>query len=168
MRLLVVILSASLFAFSHYPLLAAQSEHYQQGISVVNSAGNTYSGSGKQALDSMGEPLIGQSFGSHYSVQSGFFNEYFLPPPTPTITCTPIRTFGNDIMSEHFVFAAPNPIRGTTGHIFFDLSDHAEVTLKIYSTSNNLVISQHWDNLPAGTNTWNWNTSGIANGVYLL
>ncbi len=147
---------------------AVQSEHYQQHSFVVNSAGNTCSSSGKLVMNSVGETQVGQSFGSSFSIQSGYFNDYFLPAATPTVTCTPIRTFGDAIMSEHYVFAAPNPIRGVIAHLYYDVSEPAEVTLKIFTTSNNLVISQHWDNVPAGTNRWDWNAANMANGVYLL
>jgi hypothetical protein len=150
------------------PVLASQSEHFGINQSIVNSSGNTRTGSGKTLLDSLGEAQTGQSYGKQLSAQAGFFNDYFLPAPTPTVTCTPIRTFGGQIMSEHYVFAAPNPIRGTVGRLFFDIAESAEVTLKIFTVSNQLVLSQHWDSLLPGTNHWDWPCANMANGVYLL
>lgn len=163
---------ASILAFLFFTLLPAAPSFavytYKLDRAVVNCAGNTYTGSGKMAFDSVGEANVGQSFGHSLSVQAGFFNDYFLPPPTPTITCTPIRSFGGEVINAAFVYAAPNPIRGTTADIYFDLAFPAEVTVKIFTTSNNLVLSKHWDSLSPGTNHWQWNTSGVANGVYLL
>jgi hypothetical protein len=156
------------FLFSVQPVFAAKSEHFAINQNVVNSSGTTRTGSGKLLLDSLGETQTNQSFGNQFSIQAGFFNDYFLPAPTATVTVTPIRTFGDQIMSEHFVFAAPNPIRGTTGHLFFDISETAEITLKIFTVTNQLVISQHWESLQPGTNHWDWNTANLANGVYLL
>jgi hypothetical protein len=147
---------------------AMQSANYQLDQMVINSAGDTRSAAGKNLFDSMGEGVVGQYRGQNYWVMAGYFNEFTLPAPTPTITCTPIRTFGGDVISQDFVYAAPNPIRGAQGNLFFDLAQSAEVTLRIYTTSSNLVISQHWDSLPAGTNHWVWNTANMANGVYLL
>lgn len=151
-----------------FTLEASQSANYQLNQTVIGSIGDTRSGSSKLLRDSGGEPNVGQSFGKTYSIQAGFFNDYFLPPPTPTITSTPIRTFGGELMSADFVYAAPNPIRGSYGSIYFDLSGPAEVQLKIFTINGDLVISQHWFNLKAGTNNWVWNTANMANGVYLL
>ncbi len=147
---------------------AMQSENYLQRECVVDSAGNSYAGAGSRLYDCVGEALSGQSWGRNYSVQAGFFNDYYLPPPTPTITCTPIRSFGGEILSPEYVFAAPNPILGKQGYIHFDLAVPAEVWLHIYTPTNRLVISRHWDSLPAGTNQWVWETANLANGVYLL
>ena len=156
--------------FFHAPAARAaqQSEQYQLNQTIINAGGTTRASATQRLFDSQSEPVAGQTFGRQYSVQAGFFNDYFMPPPTPTITCTPIRTFGGEVLNSAFVFAAPNPMRGNAGNLCFDLAMESEVTLKIYTTANNLVISEHWDVLPAGTNHWVWNTSGMANGVYLL
>lgn len=84
---------------------AAQSANYAVDQYVVNSGGNTQSSSKSQNFCSVGEAAIGQVYGQHSSVQAGFFNDYFIVPPTPTvtppitITMTPIRTFGGEITS---------------------------------------------------------------------
>jgi hypothetical protein len=135
---------------------------------VINAAGNTYSGTGRELYDSMGEAVVGSALGQQYKLTSGFFNEYFLLPPTPTITPTIIRTFDHAIMNENYIYAAPHPMRGHVGHIVFDISVSAEVTLKIYTITHQLVLSKQWDTLPAGTNRWDWENGNMANGVYLL
>lgn len=151
------------------PLYAAQSSaSYGLSQFVLESVGNTQAGAGRQIFNSGGEPLVGQSWSRTMSIQAGYFNEYFMPPPTPTVTCTPIRTFGNELLSLEYVYAAPNPIRGNRANIVYHLAQSAEVELKIFTINNDLVISKHWDSMPAGENHWYWNTTGIANGVYLL
>jgi hypothetical protein len=155
-------------------LHAAISDVHRLEPVVVNAGGTTLSGSGRELLDSIGESVIKQSWGSTYSIQAGFFNDYFILAPTPTVTptvtvtVTPIRGFGGELLSAEWVFAAPNPIRGTRANIVYHLAETAEVEIKVFTTTNQLVISKHWDSIPAGENHWYWNTSGIANGVYFL
>ncbi len=164
-RLLLILL---IIAFPCLAQAGAQSEHYKLHSYVVNSAGTTHTAAGRQVFDTVGEAATGPQQGSGYAMQAGFFSDFYMPPPTPTITCTPIRTFGGEILSEGFVFAAPNPMRGNIGHIYFDLAMPAEVTMKIYTTTSNFVISKNWDNLPAGTNKWDWEMGNMSNGVYFL
>lgn len=149
---------------------APRSEHYQLNKYVINSAGTTCTAAGRQAMDTVGEAATGPQRGKSFALQAGFFNEYFLSLaiPTPTITPTVIRTFNGEVIHEQYIFAAPNPMRGNVGHIFFDLAEPAQVTVKIFTTNSRLVISKDWDNLPAGTNRWDWEMGNMANGVYLL
>jgi hypothetical protein len=134
----------------------------------------------------LGEPLIGQTWGDAYSVQFGFFNDYFISLPTPTvtptltvtptmtitrtitITTTPLRYFDGEIIHEDWVYAAPNPIRGIRGNIVFNLAVPADVELKIFTPHNQEVLSRRWSSLPAGENRWVWDTANMANGVYIL
>lgn len=163
------ILSLLLVLAATTPLHAAQSSaSYGLSQFVLESVGDTQTGAGKQIFNSGGEALMGQSWSRTMSVQAGYFNEYFMPPPTPTVTCTPIRTFGSELLSLDYVYAAPNPIRGNRANIVYHLAESADVEIKIFTVGNDLVISKHWDNAPAGENHWYWNTTGIANGVYLL
>ncbi len=151
------------------PLQAAQSSaNYQLNQIVIGSVGNTQAAGGMNLRDAGGESAVGQIWSSRYSIQAGFFNDYFLPAPTPTVTVTPIRTFAGEVISAEYVYAAPNPIRRKRGTIHFDLAERAEVELKIYTVNGDLVISQHWASLAAGSNTWAWDTANLANGVYLL
>lgn len=158
---------------------AASSDLHRLEPVVVNAGGTTLTGVNPQGtpralLDSIGESVIKQTWGSAYSIQAGFFNDYFILAPTPTVTptvtvtCTPIRGFAGELLSEEWVFAAPNPIRGNRANIVYHLAEPAEVEIKIYTTTNKLVISKHWDSMPAGENHWYWNTTGIANGVYFM
>lgn len=169
------ILAAVLIHLCAGPLQAAQSSvNYRLDQLVISSTGNTQSAAGINLRDSSGEPSVGQIRSSRYSIQAGYFNDYFIPAPTPTITptvtCTPtpIRNFGGEIISADYVYAAPNPIRGKRGIIHFDLAERAEVQLKVFTVNGDLVISQHWASLAAGANTWTWDTANLANGVYLL
>jgi hypothetical protein len=156
------------------PLLTAPLEAGQSSASyhldqfILGSVGNTQSGTGKIVHNNGGEALVGQSWSRNMSIQAGYFNDYFLPAPTPTVTCTPIRTFGDELLDFNYVYAAPNPIRGNQANIVYHLAKSAEVEIKIFTTTSKLVISKHWDSVPAGENHWYWNTTGIANGVYFL
>ena len=89
--------------------LAASSPNYDLNQTVINAFGNTYSGSGKKLHDSAGEGIVGQIFSATYSIQSGFFNTYYMlplsPTPTPTITITATPTY------------TPTVIRGFGGEI---------------------------------------------------
>lgn len=160
-------------------LHAAVSDLHRLEPVVVNAGGTTLTGLNPQntpraLINSIGESVIKQTWGSVFSIQAGFFNDYFVLAPTPTVTptvtvtSTPIRGFGGELLSEEWVFAAPNPIRGNRANIVYHLAEPAEVEIKIYTTTSKLVISKHWDSMPAGENHWYWNTSGIANGVYFL
>ena len=168
-----ILLTAAVVAAALVPLqvLAASSETFRLDRKVVN-AGGTTSSAAVDLHTSLGEPATGPMRGAQYFMQLGFFSESILPAPTPTVTpsVTPtvIRQFGAALMHEDFVFAAPNPIRGKQGRIFFDLSESAEVELTIHTTTSKLVLSRHWDRLPAGTNIWRWDVANLPNGVYFL
>ncbi|MCD4813011.1 T9SS type A sorting domain-containing protein [bacterium] len=171
-----IITSIILTVLVFYPMtvFAAQSANYILKDSVVNSGGNTQSTASRSVLSSVGETIVGQIWGGTTSSQAGFFNDYFIAPPTPTVTptvtvtMTPIREFGGELITKKWVYAAPNPIRGHIGHIYFHLSEPADVEIKVYTTSNQLVISKRWDMRPAGKNYWQWNMSNLANGVYIM
>ena len=169
MRRILFVTVISLVLFSHY----SQAEHVVQPV-VVNASGTTISGAGKNIINSVGESVIGQTWGEGFSIQTGFFNEYFILPPTPTVTptitvtSTPIRTFNGEIISKKWVYAAPNPIRGSIAHIYFHLARAADIEIKVYTTSSQLVISKRWDMKPAGKNYWRWHMSNLANGVYIM
>lgn len=147
---------------------------------VVDTAGNTYTGTNERLFDAIGQVVIGQMWGSGHSIRSGFFKQFLAEQPTPTVTptqsnpatltATPtvIRQFGGEILAHEYVKAAPNPIRGNEGKIYFDLAMPAEIELKIFTPHNQLVLSRHWDQLPAGKNMWTWQIGDLANGVYLL
>lgn len=155
-------------------LHAASSDLNRLEPVVVNAGGATLAGNSRNLLDSIGESIINQTWGQAFSFQAGFFNDYFLQPPTPTVTptvtvtSTPIRTFGGGLLSEEWVYAAPNPVRGNRANIVYHLAEPAEVEIKIFTTGSQLVISRKWDNAPAGENHWYWNTANIANGVYIM
>lgn len=155
-------------------LHAASSDLHRLEPVMVNAGGATLAGNSRNLLDSIGESIINPTWGQAFSFQAGFFNDYFLQPPTPTVTptvtvtSTPIRGFWGDLLSKAWVYAAPNPIRGHRANVVYHLAEPAEVEIKIFTTTNHLVISRHWDSVPAGENHWYWNTSNIANGVYIM
>ena len=152
------------------PLFAIPARAADEQISpyLVNAVGNTQSSQGIYLMDTLGESVVGQSSGGGDVIQSGFFNEFMLPQPTPTITPTVIRTFEGAILNERYVYAAPNPMRGGRGNLCFELAEAAEVTLEVYTPSSKLVLSKHWSSRPAGKNSWVWEHRNMANGVYLL
>ncbi|MCD4813094.1 T9SS type A sorting domain-containing protein [bacterium] len=157
---------------------AMQSAIYVIDESILNAGGNTSTSATYDIVDSIGEPLIGQCNDEISILQSGYYNDFVVPLPTatptatitstPSPTQTPIRNFGEEILSKKWVYAAPNPIRGHTAHIYFHLSEAADVEIKVYTTSNQFVISKRWDMKPAGKNYWRWNVSNLANGVYIM
>lgn len=173
MRFLTIVIAILL---QHIPAVAEamDSENFALNQSLFCAGGNTTTSTGKTIYPAIGEHCVGQSYSQTRSLQAGFFNEYFLLPPTPTVTptitvtLTPIRSFGGAILNKDFVYTAPSPIRGKTGRIFFDLAAPAEVWLTIYTLQQKLVLSRHWEGLPPGTNQWEWDTANMPNGVYFL
>lgn len=158
--------------------LMAWSETYDLKAYVVDAAGSTHTSSTYYLFDAVAEPITRQSNNSTYKIQSGYFNRFFVSADmititptaieTATVTPTVIRQFNGEVTAHERVFAAPNPIRGNEGKIYFDLAMSAEVEIKIYTPHNQLVLSRHWSQLPAGQNLWNWQIGNLANGVYLL
>ncbi len=160
-------------------LHAAQSGQYQLNEYLFNTAGNTQTGQAQNHsmrlhISSMGEAAVGQNYSNQTSTQAGFFNNYFIAKPTPTVTptvtvtATPIRSFNGELLDKQYVYPAPHPIRGPEAHIHYHLAEPAKVEIKIYTTGHRLVIEKQWDSMPAGENIWNWNVSNMANGVYLM
>jgi len=156
-----------------YEALSAAST-YQISPVIVNASGTTLSGEQRDLRNSVGETVVGPTWGNAFSMQAGFFNEYYSERPTPTVTptvivtSTPVRTFNGELLHQHWVYAAPNPIRGHRANIVYHLAEAAEVEIKIYTPSNQLVISRRFGHMPAGEHHWYWNTSNIANGVYIM
>jgi len=83
--------------------------------------------------------------------------------PTPT----PIPGFKGKIISKKYIYAAPNPIRGHTANIHIYTKQPAEVSAKLFTTSNQEVLSFR-RNYGVGMNVERINMSNLANGVYLL
>jgi hypothetical protein len=168
-------------------LFAANSENFGVSSYVFNSAGDnssvnstTFPGDTITLQSNVGESFNDRTGSSNHAVQVGLFNDFFVLPPTPTVTptatmtptitvtTTPIRSFGGELLDKQYVYAAPNPIRGSVANIYYDLAQPADVEIKIYTTGHRLVISKNWSNMPAGKNYWAWNESNMANGVYLM
>ncbi|MCK5241731.1 T9SS type A sorting domain-containing protein [bacterium] len=87
--------------------------------------------------------------------------------PTPTATRTPIPDFDGRIISKKYIYAAPNPIRGHIANIVIFTNTPAEVSGKLFTTSNQEVLSFR-RNYGVGKHTERINMSNLANGVYLL
>jgi hypothetical protein len=85
-----------LFCMLSLPLTCSawqqQSESKQIKTDILNAGGTTRTGSAYQTFDSVGEVITGQTYGSQYSNQAGFFNDYFMPPPTATPIAASERT----------------------------------------------------------------------------
>ncbi len=87
--------------------------------------------------------------------------------PTPTPTKTPMPDFDGQIISKKYIYAAPNPVRGHHANIVIHTLQPADVSAKLYTTTNKEVLSfrrhyapgEHWERI---------NISNLANGVYLL
>ncbi len=113
--------------------LQASAEH-EISSCAVDAGGNTQSGGQQNVFHVLGQTVIGQAWGTIKSIQAGYFNKFSVNQPTSTVTCTPtvtpvitptitqtpIRDFGGEIISPEWVFAAPNPIRGHEGKIYFN------------------------------------------------
>ncbi|MEW6516823.1 MAG: hypothetical protein AB1439_07970 [candidate division FCPU426 bacterium] len=138
---------------------------------MMNSAGNTLTASAIQAHDSLGEPLTGQSFGSLFSIQLGFFNEYFLPLATPSVTSTavitPTQTAGLKI-NEGGLLAYPNPAKQQV-HFALAVERTADVTIDVYRLTGERVarIVEQKDPGAQGYIITTWEAAGVAPGVYL-
>lgn len=86
----------------------------------------------------------------------------FVPTPTP------IPDFNNTIISEKYIYAAPNPIRGHIANIVIYTNQEAEVRVKIYTPQNREVLSFSKYYSSAGKHEERINISNLANGVYFL
>lgn len=162
-------------------LYAMSSENMMVEDQVINSAGEMSSGVNVDLSDSIGESAIGQMTSENLAIQAGFYKDYYVEVPTPTvtptstvtpiatITSTPILQFGGELIDEHYIYPAPHPIRGSHANIYYHLAEAADVVeIKVYTTTNRLVISKHWENVPAGKNYWQWHVANLANGAYLM
>lgn len=160
-------------------VMAMQSSNYIIDDSIINSGGTTSTSASFHLLrDALGEPIVGQCDDGISVIQSGYYNNFIVPLPTgtptatasatATTTVTPIRQFGGELIDEKWIYAAPHPVRGHTAHINIHLAEPADVEIKIYTTTNQLVLSENLDHLPAGRNYWDWNVSNLANGVYMV
>lgn len=87
--------------------------------------------------------------------------------PTPTPTKTPVPDFDGQIISKSYVYAAPNPIRGHIAKIHIMTLQPAEVTVKMFTTTNREVMSFN-RNYGTGMQIETVNMSNLANGVYFL
>ncbi|MCD4812972.1 T9SS type A sorting domain-containing protein [bacterium] len=87
--------------------------------------------------------------------------------PTATPTRTPVLGFEGQIISKDHIYAAPNPVRGHHANIVIYTQQPAEVSAKLFTTSNQEVLSfrRHYS---IGKHTERINISNLANGVYLL
>lgn len=147
---------------------------------LINSGGNTGTSTSYQFYYSIGEAAAGQAYGATTSAQIGFLNDYFIAAPTPTvtptvsttptvtITTTPIIQFGGELLDLKYVYPAPHPIRGPYAHIYYHLAESAHVKIKVFTTSNKLVIAKEFGLQPAGKNYWQWHVANLANGPYLM
>lgn len=173
-----IVFGVILGLFSTSLALAMQSSEYSLQSYVFNNSGNTqsayHSTENRINYSSVGETTAGQSYSNQYSMQTGFFNDYYFDKPTATasptmtVTATPIRDFGKELLDEQFVYPAPHPIRGPYANIYYHLSEPADVKIKIYTTTNRLVISKDFGSCPAGKNYWRWHVANLANGAYLM
>lgn len=87
--------------------------------------------------------------------------------PTPTPTKTPVPDFDGQIISKSYVYAAPNPIRGHIAKIHIMTLQPAEVSVKMFTTTNKEVMSFN-RNYGTGMQIESLNMSNLANGVYFL
>ena len=90
------------------------------------------------------------------------------PTPTTIPTATPLAGFDGRIISKNHIYAAPNPIRGTLAKLHYVLKEPAQVEMKIFTTSNQWVITYNMDHANAGHFIKEWPCANMANGVYLM
>jgi len=90
-----------------------------------------------------------------------------IPTIVPTSTPIPkLKDFQGRLIDKKYFFVYPNPTRSVNVKFRFFLQQPAEVTVKIYTPSGQYVW-QKKGYYNAGWNEFVWNSSGIANGVYL-
>jgi hypothetical protein len=157
----------------------SQSAHYRLNETIASAAGNTYSGASSCLYDSLAEPAIGQSFGQQYSVQTGFFNNYFLPKPTPTATIIPTSTM-TPVAKIPAVFfkiyhSQINPTRGEQARISWCQPQDGPVSIKIYNLLGDKVATLFEnENFKSGEYhevNWNGRTqkgSLAGSGIYIV
>lgn len=98
--------------------------------------------------------------------------------PTPTPTASPTSTPDPDdktnpanikgqIISSDFVYAAPNPIRGSLAKIHVYCKQPADVTIKLFTMLNREIMSIN-KRYPAGDNVETIDMSNLANGTYVV
>ena len=71
------------------------------------------------------------------------------------------------IISKKFIYAAPNPVRGRYANIVIFTKESAEVSAKLFTTSNQEVLSFR-RNYSIGKHEERIYVGNLANGVYLL
>jgi hypothetical protein len=76
--------------------------------------------------------------------------------------------FTGELLSEAFVKAVPNPVRTDTAHIEYELAARTtDVRLEFINSKGDQVHSVSGTR-QVGKNYYEWNVSGLANGVYFL
>jgi hypothetical protein len=108
---------------------------------VVASAGNTYTATDVELMESVGEPNVGPTYDEEYSIQAGFYCEYYIPPPLPTPAATSVVKDSFEL-GDNQIKALNNRVRPGYGEftiIRWQQKDNARVYLKICTINGDLV-----------------------------
>jgi hypothetical protein len=76
--------------------------------------------------------------------------------------------FNGALLAQDYVKALPNPVRSDTAHLEYELAAPAtEVYLEFMNSQGELLKTVDGSRI-VGKNYYNWDVSGLANGVYLF
>ena len=161
---------ALLAILSAVPAYAA----YELNEAIINAAGNTLSGDTWELYNSIGEPIVGQNYGEVYSVQAGFFHDYFRPAPTPTPTSTQVITLAGDHHMKIFN-SKINPLKGEVARVRWRQSENGATTIRIYDMLGGLVKTlvsgEHFTSTQEHEVKWDGRTNSgrvVGSGVYIV
>jgi hypothetical protein len=95
---------------------------------------------------------------------------------TPTITATPTvtATVTPTIIPARLTLVGPFPNPGTSySNIIYHLTRFADIYIKVYDVSGEVITWAELPGIPAGNNDWYWNLKnidgrGVADGTYLV
>lgn len=155
-------------AFLH----AAESLNYKLQETVAGSLGTTRSAAGKVLRDSGGEAVVGQGYSANYSIQAGFFHEYYFSAPTPTVTPTTIVPVTTTLKVFH---SQINPTLGESATVRWTQSAAGRVSVTVYNLAGERIATLVKNQtLGAGQfhqAEWNGTNSrgtAVGSGIYIV
>ena len=130
---------------------------YQIAESVIASGGRDVSGESYQMFQTVGQPVIGVTEGTSYTIEAGF---WYMPGWIPTGVAAdelPLRTY----FGQNF----PNPFNPTT-IIGYALAAPVHVTIRVYDVSGREVMTLVDTDMEPGRYEETLDAVGLAGGVY--
>lgn len=124
-----------------------------------------------EEADSTGQSLVSkyaQPWGNPANPEYWTISANIHGSPNSDDAASPVLTSQKKApMRYHLYQNFPNPFNATTT-IRFDVPRQSKITLNIYNALGQKVLTLLEKNMDAGQHQINWNTKGLAGGVYLL